>query len=60
MFRLFKHYIPKAVLLLALFDAILLMAAAEAAWVLRAGQIGMTVEPLLPPLRLLQLPNCCY
>ncbi|QJQ31097.1 TIGR03013 family PEP-CTERM/XrtA system glycosyltransferase [Sphingomonas lacunae] len=46
MFRLFKHYIPKAVLLLALFDALLLMMAAEAAWVLRAHQIGMTVEPL--------------
>jgi len=46
MFRLFKHYIPKAVLLLALLDAMLLMMAAEAAWVLRAYQIGMTVEPL--------------
>lgn len=46
MFRLFKHYIPKAVVLLALLDAILLMAAAEAAWVLRASQIGMTVDPL--------------
>lgn len=46
MFRLFKHYIPKAVLLLALFDALLLMAAAEAAWVIRAEQIGMDVDPL--------------
>lgn len=46
MFRLFKHYIPKAVLLLALFDALLLMAAAEAAWVLRAEQIGMDIDPL--------------
>lgn len=46
MFRLFKHYIPKAVVLLALLDAILLMAAAEAAWVIRAHQIGMMVDPL--------------
>lgn len=46
MFRLFKHYIPKAVLLLALFDFLLLMMAAETAWVLRAHQIGMEIEPL--------------
>jgi sugar transferase (PEP-CTERM system associated) len=46
MFRLFKHYIPRAVLLMALFDALVLFLAAELAWVLRAGQIGMDVEPL--------------
>lgn len=46
MIRLFKHYIPQAVLLLGLVDALLLFAAAEAGWVIRAHQIGMTVEPL--------------
>ncbi len=44
MFRLFKHYIPYRVLLLALLDAVLLMAAAELAWVARAIQIEMTVQ----------------
>jgi sugar transferase (PEP-CTERM system associated) len=46
MFRLFKHYIPRAVGLLALLDFIFLALAAEIAWVLRAEQIGMMVEPL--------------
>ncbi len=41
MIRLFKHYIPHAVLLLGLFDLLLLVAAGEAAWRLRATQIGM-------------------
>jgi sugar transferase (PEP-CTERM system associated) len=45
-FRLFKHYIPHSVLLLALIDAVLLVSAAEFAWVLRARQIGMFVEPM--------------
>ncbi len=43
MIRLFKHYIPHAVLLLGLFDIALLMAASEFAWRLRAGQIGIGV-----------------
>lgn len=46
MIRLFKHYIPHAVLLLGVLDFILLLCAAEAGWVFRAQQIGMTVEPL--------------
>ena len=46
MIRLFKHYIPNAVLLLGLLDILLLMAAAEAGWVVRADQIGMEVEAL--------------
>lgn len=46
MFRLFKHYIPRAVLLLAVFDSVLLMLSAELAWVLRAYQIDMAVEPI--------------
>ncbi len=41
MIRLFKHYIPHAVILLGLFDIALLFAAGEFAWRLRAGQIGM-------------------
>jgi sugar transferase (PEP-CTERM system associated) len=45
MIRLFKHYIPNAVLLLALFDLVLLLAAAEFGWIYRAHQIGMAVEP---------------
>ena len=43
MIRLFKHYIPHAVLLLGLFDLLLLVGAGEAAWKLRASQIG--IEP---------------
>ncbi|MFA5990352.1 MAG: TIGR03013 family XrtA/PEP-CTERM system glycosyltransferase [Sphingomonas sp.] len=46
MIRLFKHYVPNAVLLLGLLDIAVLIAAAEAGWVLRATQIGMTVEPI--------------
>jgi sugar transferase (PEP-CTERM system associated) len=46
MIRLFKHYVPHAVMLLGLVDALLLMAAAEIGWVVRAGQIGMAVEPI--------------
>ena len=46
MFRLFKHYIPHAVLLLAALDSLLLMASAELAWLLRAWQIDMAVEPI--------------
>ncbi|MBA4047257.1 MAG: sugar transferase [Sphingomonas sp.] len=46
MIRLFKHYVPNAVLLLGLFDLIVLAVAAEMGWVIRAGQIGMLVEPV--------------
>ena len=44
MFRLFKHYVPYAVLFLALVDFCLLIAAAETAWVIRANQIGMAID----------------
>jgi lipopolysaccharide/colanic/teichoic acid biosynthesis glycosyltransferase len=47
MFRLFKHYVPYAVLLLALFDFVLLLVAAELAWVIRARQIDMFVDPAI-------------
>jgi len=46
MIRLFKHYVPHAVLLLGLVDALLLMTAAELGWVIRAHQIGMAVDPV--------------
>ena len=47
MVRLFKHYIPHAVLLLGLFDFALLIAAAELSWRLRAEQIGMAMGSVL-------------
>jgi sugar transferase (PEP-CTERM system associated) len=53
MIRLFKHYIPHAVLLLGLFDLVLLMIVGETAWRLRAAQIGTdagAVEDRLMPL----------
>ncbi|MFV0624840.1 TIGR03013 family XrtA/PEP-CTERM system glycosyltransferase [Sphingomonas sp. ac-8] len=46
MIRLFKHYIPYAVLLLGLLDVVLLMVAAELGWIVRAAQIDMLVEPI--------------
>ncbi|WP_294339892.1 TIGR03013 family XrtA/PEP-CTERM system glycosyltransferase [uncultured Sphingomonas sp.] len=46
MIRLFKHYVPNAVLLLGLLDIVLLMIAAEAGWAIRASQIGMAIEPV--------------
>jgi len=47
MVRIFKHYVPHAVLLLGLLDFILLLCSAEAAWVVRARQIGMEVDYVL-------------
>ena len=47
MVRLFKHYVPHAVLLLGLIDCVLLMGSAEFGWVWRAQQIGMRVEPVM-------------
>jgi sugar transferase (PEP-CTERM system associated) len=46
MIRLFKHYIPHAVLLLGLIDFFLLLLAGDLAWKLRAAQIGMDPGPL--------------
>jgi sugar transferase (PEP-CTERM system associated) len=46
MIRLFKHYVPHAVLALGLLDFALLLLAAEAGWVIRAHQIGMAVDPV--------------
>jgi sugar transferase (PEP-CTERM system associated) len=44
--RLFKHYVPYAVLLLAVLEFGLLVACAEAGWVLRIWQLGSRVEPI--------------
>ena len=46
MIRLFKHYVPNAVLLLGLLDIVMLFLAAELGWTSRAHQIGMLVEPI--------------
>jgi len=43
MVRLFKHYIPHAVLLLGLFDLVLLAGAAELGWRVRASQLGLDI-----------------
>ena len=45
MIRLFKHYIPHAVILLGLFDLALLVTGGELAWQLRANQLGMGPTP---------------
>jgi sugar transferase (PEP-CTERM system associated) len=46
MLRVFKHYVPHAVILLALLDFLLLVTAAEMAWIVRARQINMFVDPI--------------
>ncbi|MGZ3258492.1 MAG: TIGR03013 family XrtA/PEP-CTERM system glycosyltransferase [Croceibacterium sp.] len=53
MVRLFKHYIPHAVLLLGLIDFALLLAAGDLAWQLRASQIGMLPGSLVARLPML-------
>ena len=47
MVRLFKHYIPHAVILLWLVDLIVLAGANELSWRLRANQIGIDIGPML-------------
>lgn len=47
MIRLFKHYIPHAVILLGLIDVALLIGAADFGWRLRASQIGIDAGPML-------------
>lgn len=46
MIRVFKHYVPNAVLLLAVIDFALLILAGELAWVWRTQQIGSAVDPM--------------
>ncbi len=45
MIRVFKHYVPYGVLLLAAVDCVLLMVAAEAGWALRLWQVEGVFEP---------------
>jgi sugar transferase (PEP-CTERM system associated) len=47
MIRLFKHYVPHAVLFLGLLDVALLVAAAEIAYSIRLHQLGSIVEPIV-------------
>ena len=46
MFRLFKHYVPHAVLLLGLIDFVLLLGSAELGWNVRSSLAEIDVEPL--------------
>jgi sugar transferase (PEP-CTERM system associated) len=46
MFRLFKHYVPRAVVWLALIELAALLVSAEAAWRLYAHQAGFDPGPL--------------
>ncbi|WP_242149814.1 TIGR03013 family XrtA/PEP-CTERM system glycosyltransferase [Sphingomonas sp. BAUL-RG-20F-R05-02] len=46
MIRLFKHYIPNAVLLLGLLDVVLLVVSGEVGYVLRIHQLGSIVDPI--------------
>jgi len=45
MIRLFKHYVPYAVLLLGAIDFVLLLAAAEAGWAVRLWQVAGQFDP---------------
>jgi len=47
MIRLFRHYVPNAVLLLGLLDIALLFAAGEIGWLVRNAQIGSVSEPIV-------------
>lgn len=45
MIRLFRHYVPNSVLLLAVLDLVLLVGAGELGWIVRAHQIDMVLSP---------------
>ncbi|HEV2867532.1 MAG TPA: TIGR03013 family XrtA/PEP-CTERM system glycosyltransferase [Allosphingosinicella sp.] len=45
MIRVFKHYVPYAVLVLGIVDFVLLMVSAEAGWMLRLWQLSGELEP---------------
>lgn len=47
MIRLFKHYVPHAVLLLGMIDIMLLATAAELGWIYRLSEIGSTPDPII-------------
>ena len=46
MIRVFKHYIPNAVLLLGLFDLVLLIVAGEVGYTVRMGQVALPITPI--------------
>ncbi|MEG3177398.1 TIGR03013 family XrtA/PEP-CTERM system glycosyltransferase [Sphingomonas sp. RB3P16] len=46
MIRLFKHYIPNAVLLLGLFDLVLLVVAGELGYTIRMQQVSLQALPI--------------
>lgn len=46
MIRLFKHYVPNAVLLLGLLDFVCLIVAAEFGWQFRLHQLAFDIEPV--------------
>jgi sugar transferase (PEP-CTERM system associated) len=46
MIRLFKHYVPRSLVLLGVLEAIWLLIAAEASWQLRISQIGASIQPI--------------
>lgn len=46
MIRLFKHYIPNAVLLLGLFDLVLLVVAGELGYSMRMRQVALPLTPM--------------
>lgn len=46
MVRIFKHYVSHGVLLLGLLDSLILLGSAEMAWIVRANQIAMQVDPI--------------
>lgn len=47
MIRLFNHYLPRPLIILGLVEIVLLFLSAQAAWVIRASQIGMNVPSLV-------------
>lgn len=44
MIRLFNHYVPRPIIVLGLIEILLLYLSVQAAWYIRAGQIGMNVS----------------
>jgi hypothetical protein len=47
MIRLFRHYVPNAVLLLGVLDLILLLVSGELGWIARASQLGTVPPPMV-------------
>jgi sugar transferase (PEP-CTERM system associated) len=45
--RLFKHYLPRPLLVLGLIEIVLVFLASELAWSVRTHQIGMETEPMI-------------